>query len=204
MKQKLNLLVRGILFLVLTLLLGMNHVFAQGRVIAGRVTGSNGSGIQGVNVILKGTSIRTITDNSGKYIIKTTVDNPTLVFSFVGYTTKEVLVGADNTQDVQIEPDQRQLNEVVVTALGIRKETRKVGYAIQEVKGSELTKARDVNPVQGLIGKVAGLSIGASAEMLMRPQVVLRGSTDLLYVVDGVPINSDTWNINPDDVESYS
>ena len=204
MKQKLNLLVRGILFLVLTLLLGMNHVFAQGRVIAGRVTGSNGSGIQGVNVILKGTSIGTITDNSGKYIIKTTVDNPTLVFSFVGYTTKEVLVGADNTQDVQIEPDQRQLNEVVVTALGIRKETRKVGYAIQEVKGSELTKARDVNPVQGLIGKVAGLSIGASAEMLMRPQVVLRGSTDLLYVVDGVPINSDTWNINPDDVESYS
>ena len=92
----------------------------------------------------------------------------------------------------------------MVTALGIKKETKRIGYATTQVKGADLTKARDVNGIQSLTGKVAGLTVGASAEMLAKPQVVLRGSTDLLYVVDGVPINSDTWNVSADDIESYN
>jgi TonB-linked SusC/RagA family outer membrane protein len=204
MKQKPNYRFFKTCLLTLLIAAGLNSAIAQTRVITGKVTGANGAGIQGVSVIEKGTNIATSTDNSGKYLLKTSTANPVLLFSFVGYTSREMPVGTGNNLDVQIEQNAAQLNEIVVTALGIKKETRKVGYAVQEVKGSDLTVARDVNPVQGLIGKVSGLSIGASAEMLMRPQVVLRGSTDVLYVIDGVPINSDTWNIAPDDIETYS
>lgn len=97
-----------------------------------------------------------------------------------------------------------QIQEVVVTALGIKKEVKKLGYAMTEIKGEDVSKVRAANPVDALAGKVAGLSVGASTEMLGRPEIVLRGSKDLLYVVDGVPINSDTWNLSPDDIESYS
>ncbi|HEY0608219.1 MAG TPA: SusC/RagA family TonB-linked outer membrane protein, partial [Chitinophaga sp.] len=87
---------------------------------------------------------------------------------------------------------------------GIKKEVKRLGYAVQEIKGEDLVKAREPNPINGLTGKVAGLTVGASAEMLGTPQVLLRGSAINLYVVDGVPINSDTWNISPDDIESYT
>ncbi|WP_315820159.1 TonB-dependent receptor plug domain-containing protein [Paraflavitalea speifideaquila] len=75
---------------------------------------------------------------------------------------------------------------------------------MQEVKGEDLVKAREPNPINSLVGKVAGLTVGASAEMLAGPQLVLRGQGISLFVVDGVPINSDTWNISPDDIESYT
>ena len=91
-----------------------------------------------------------------------------------------------------------------MTALGIRKEVKKLGYAIQEVKGSELIKAREPNPINGLAGKVAGLNVGVTQEMLGQPVVLLRGNQLTLYVVDGIPINSDTYNISPDDIESYT
>ncbi|HTF28108.1 MAG TPA: TonB-dependent receptor plug domain-containing protein, partial [Flavitalea sp.] len=84
------------------------------------------------------------------------------------------------------------------------KERKKLGYAVQEVKGEDLIKAREPNPINSLVGKVAGLTVGASAEMLMAPQLILRGRTIGLFVVDGVPINSDTWNISPDDIETYT
>ncbi|MEI9955503.1 MAG: TonB-dependent receptor plug domain-containing protein [Ferruginibacter sp.] len=103
-----------------------------------------------------------------------------------------------------MQDDPKSLTEVVVTAYGIKKEVKRIGYSVQEVKGSDLTKARDANPINSLAGKVAGLSVGASSEMLGRPEIVLRGSKDLLFVVDGVPVNTDTWNISPDDIESYT
>jgi len=96
------------------------------------------------------------------------------------------------------------LSEVVVTALGIKKDEKNIGYAVQTVKGSELVKARDQDMFNGLEGKIAGVTIAASPEMLTRPQIISRGTKDMLIVVDGVPINSDTWNINADDVESMS
>ena len=116
-------------------------------------------------------------------------------------------VGAQNVQDTAMEKKDsiRDLQEVTVTtALGIKRLDRNIGYSVQSVKGSELTTAREPNALSGLTGKVAGLTIGTSAEMLGRPQVVLRGNTDLLYVIDGVPVNSDSWNISPDDIETYS
>ena len=96
------------------------------------------------------------------------------------------------------------MSEVVVTALGIKKEVKRLGYSVQEVKGSDLVKAREPNPINGLVGKVSGLEVAISREMLAFPAVSLRGGNISLYVVDGMPITSDTWNISPDDVESYT
>ncbi|MBS1656365.1 MAG: TonB-dependent receptor plug domain-containing protein, partial [Bacteroidetes bacterium] len=105
---------------------------------------------------------------------------------------------------VKLEMNSKSMNEVVVTAFGIKKEVKRIGYAVQEIKGDELTKARDQNPISGLTGKIAGLSVGPSAELLRKPTVLLRGNEITLYVVDGIPISSDTWNISPDDIESYT
>ena len=92
----------------------------------------------------------------------------------------------------------------MVTALGVKKETKRLGYAVQEIKGQDLVKAREPNPINGLVGKVAGLDVAINREMLAAPAVSLRGGNISLYVVDGMPITSDTWNISPDDIESYT
>ncbi|GGB07248.1 SusC/RagA family TonB-linked outer membrane protein [Puia dinghuensis] len=189
---------------LLNCLLSGGSAFAQERTILGKVIAPDGGGLLGVTIQEKGAQNFTTTDAGGNYALTLKSQSPVLVFSFIGYTTQEVAVGKDNRINISLVPTNAQLNEVIVTALGIKKEVKKIGYAVQELKGEEITKARDVNPVQGLEGKIAGLSVGANAEMLTRPQVVMRGNTDILFVVDGVPINSDTWNISPDDVESYS
>ena len=179
-------------------------VFAQQRTIIGKVTSADGAAIQGVTVQEKGTANATTTDAAGTYAMRIGRDNPILVFSFIGYAPQEVPVGKDPNLNIQLLPSSKQLNEVVVTALGIKKETRRVGYAIQEVKGEELTKAREPDVFNSLEGKVAGLTIGTSPELFGRPMIVNRGTKDVLVVVDGVPINSDTWNINADDIETVS
>nr|WP_183979485.1 SusC/RagA family TonB-linked outer membrane protein [Runella defluvii] len=163
----------------------------------------NNTPLPGVSIVIKGTNKGTNTDAQGKYRLSVPA-NASLVFSFVGYTPQEVSVGNRTVIDLSMAQDFRQLNEIVVTALGIKKDVRRTGVSIQGIDASQTIKAREPNAVQGLVGKVAGLTIGMSAEMLRRPQVILRGNTDILYVVDGVPINSDTWNISPDDIESYS
>ncbi len=126
------------------------------------------------------------------------------MLSYVGFATSEVAIENQTNIYVQLQQNADALDEVVVTALGIRKEAKRLGYAIQEVKGSELVKAREPNAVNSLVGKVAGLSVGISPELLGRPQLLLRGKNITLFVVDGVPINSDTWNISADDIESYT
>lgn len=174
---------------------------AQDRTVQGKVTATeDNSPLPGVSVIIKGTTRGVSTDANGTYKIGVG-EGSTLVFSFVGYARQEVQVGTKSVIDVSLKADDRQLNEVVVTALGIQKEKKTLAFATQTVKGADLIKAREPNPINSLIGKVAGLSIGASAELLRAPQVSLRGGRPL-YVVDGVPINSDTWNISPDDIES--
>ncbi|MBC7572230.1 MAG: SusC/RagA family TonB-linked outer membrane protein, partial [Spirosoma sp.] len=130
--------------------------------------------------------------------------NSTLTFSFIGYANQEAAVGNKSVIDVALKASDQILNEVVVTALGIKKDIRQTGVSIQTVDASQLIKAREPNPINNLVGKVAGLTIGASAEMLRRPAIVLRGNTNVLFVVDGVPVNSDTWNISNDDIETYS
>lgn len=193
---------RPAFFIVLAALFGFNEATAQAEV-RGVVTDSTDQPLQGVTVLVKGRDKATITDQQGRFSINAPA-NATLVFSFVGFVTKEATVANQSNITIQLQQNAGALNEVVVTALGIKKEIKKLGYAVQEVKGEDLIKARAQNPIAGLAGKVAGLSVGASAELLRKPTVLLRGNEITLYVVDGIPITSDTWNISPDDIESYT
>jgi len=176
--------------------------FSQG--LKGRVAGPDGSPLAGVTVLVKGTKQATVTNSDGQFYFKNNYENETLVFSYIGYESLEFPVGGHLNLSVSLKQGKGELSEIVVTALGIKKDEKNIGYAVQTVKGSELVKARDPDMFNGLEGKIAGITIAASPEMLTRPQIISRGTKDMLIVVDGVPINSDTWNINADDVESMS
>ena len=179
--------------------------YAQ-RTLRGTVTdAAKGEPIIGANILVKGTDNGSVTGLDGTFSIQLPEQEAVLVVSYIGYTTKELSVAPGlSTLDIALEEAALGLTEVTVTALGITKEKAKLTTAIQSVEGAQLIKAREPNNVNGLVGKIAGLTIGASPELLRRPNVLLRGSSDLLYVVDGVPINSDTWNINPDDIETFT
>ncbi len=190
-------------FLTFGVLLSM-PAFAQ-RTLTGKVMdAANSQPIIGANILVKGSSNGTVTDIDGTFSMKLAENETVLVITYVGYDTKEVEVAGLSTIDIQLTEAALGLTEVTVTALGITKEKVRVTTAIQSVDGEQLIKAREPNNVNGLVGKIAGLTIGSSPELLRRPNVLLRGASDLLYVVDGVPINSDTWNINPDDIETFT
>lgn len=190
--------------LLLTLLLTSFYGFSQ-RSIKGKITdATSDEAIIGANVSVKGTAVGTVTDFDGNYELEVPADATTLVFSYIGYSTQEIAIGNQTTIDLKMAEDAIGLNEVVVTALGIEKSKARVGFAVQDVKGADLVKAREPNPVNSLVGKIAGLNVGASSELLGAPQVLLRGSGNILYVVDGVPIQSDSWNLSPDDIESIT
>lgn len=189
--------------LVWCAMLLMPGAYAQ-RTVTGRVlSGEDRTSLPGVNILVKGTTTGTITDANGTFTIGVSGDNDALVFSFVGFQTQEILVGNRTSFEIVLASDARQLSEVVVTALGIEKDKSTIGYAVQDVKGEDLVKARDPNPVNNLTGKVAGLTVASSPELLSGPAIYLRGKQPL-FVVDGVPIQSDTWNISADDIDSYT
>ena len=177
-------------------------VHAQHVKVRGMVVNEGNLPLEGVSVTAKQGRNGISTDRSGTFALEA-MRGDSLVFKTIGFCSQTVPV-TDEVIRVQLLREDQVLEEVVVTAMGVKREVRKLGYAVQEVKGSEVNKVRDANPLNAMAGKVAGLTIGASTEMLGRPEIVLRGSKDLLFVVDGVPINSDTWNISPDDIESYS
>ncbi len=182
-----------------------SSAFSQTKLIQGKVTTPQGEGMPGVNILVKGTNTGGTTDASGNYTINNVPESATtLIFSFIGFVSQEVEIGNQSSINISLVEDAKQLNEVVVTAYGIKKDARIVGFATQEVKGEDLIKAREPNTINSLTGKVAGLSIGSSPELLGRPNIVLRGNTDVLFVVNGIPINSDTWNISADDIETYT
>jgi len=158
--------------------------------------------LNGVSVTVKNSAYGTTTNAEGVFTIDFT-QGEKLIVSFSGYQSQQIKA-TDKFVTIKLEIVAKQLEDVVVTALGIKKDKKIIGYATQDVKGSELVKAREPNAINSLVGKVAGLTVGASAELLGNPQVLLRGGTINLYVVDGVPINSDTWNISADDIESYT
>ena len=173
--------------------------------VKGKITDkATGESIPGASIIVKNSSIGTGSNADGFYELAVPDANATLIFSFVGFASEEVALNGRSVIDVVLSVDHRQLNEVVVTALGIKKDVRRIGVAIQTVDGASTVKAREPNAINALAGKVAGLTIGASPELLRRPNINLRGNTDVLFVVDGVPVNSDTWNVSPDDIETYS
>ncbi len=171
--------------------------------LGGTVTDENQQPLPGVSVTIKGTTQGTVTDLNGRFLLSVN-KGQVVVFRFVGYTSQEITVGNDLNIAVNLKADSKTLNEVTVTALGVKKETRTIGYATQTVQGDQLTTARDPNPINGLIGKVAGLNIAATSEILGVPTISIRGNQVSLFVVDGLPFNSDTYDISPDDIETYT
>ena len=205
--------------------LGLN---AQNITVSGTVKDNTGEPVIGAGVIVKGTTQGTSTDIDGNYSI-TCAPAAILEFSFIGMETQEVAVGGRRTIDVVLQPDSEFLTESVVTALGITREKKTLGYAIQDVGGATLLDAHEANLANALTGKVAGVEIirssngpGASSRIVLRGNNSLTSLNQPLIVVDGVPMdnfvgasNNDFWNpsadmgsglqdINPEDVESMT
>ena len=158
--------------------------------------------IPGVNVILKASTTGTTTDANGNYKITVQKSEDVLIFSFIGYTSKEEIVGTRTEINITLADDQQLLNEVVVTALGIKREERSLGYAVQKVSGSTLQTVKGTNVATSMTGRVAGLWIKNSTEFNEAPTISLRGETPLL-VIDGVPFgNMNLGSIPQDNIES--
>ncbi len=188
--------------LLLLLMSNFQLVSAQTFQLKGKVVDEYDNPISGATIIDFSTKRNTASGAAGEFSL-VVQDSTVISVKALGYVSQTVDVKHAQIT-VRMIAEENQLGEVVVTAMGIKREAKKLGYSIQEVKGDEVNKVRDANPMNAMAGKVAGLTVGASTEMLGRPEIVLRGSKDLLFVVDGIPINSDTWNISPDDIESYS
>lgn len=218
-------MVKKLLILIACFIAMGFNVMAQN--VSGKVTQADGSGIPGVTVAVKGASGATMTNADGNYSIGAGA-NATLVFSAVGFTSREVAVQGRSVVNVELEEDNTLLQEVVVTALGIQRERKSLGYAVQELKGSDIVEARETNLANAFTGKVAGLQVvrssrgaGGSSKIVLRGNTSLTGSNQPLIVVDGVPIENftggagDYWNasfdygnglgdINPEDIQSLS
>ncbi len=203
MKQNLLMKIARLLFPLVIVCFFCSNVFAQNTAVRGIVLDNNGQPLPGVSVTVKGTTRGTVTGVEGRFTIAAE-KGEILVVRTIGFEVQEVTIGTENYVSVQLKQTTSTLNEVVVTALGVRKEFQKLGYSQTQINGDDLTQARDANPLQSMEGKVAGLSIGSSSEFFGAPTVVLRGSKDILYVIDGVPVESDTYDFNPDDVETYT
>jgi TonB-linked SusC/RagA family outer membrane protein len=197
------------------------------QLVTGTVTGDDGVGIPGVTVLEKGTSNGTITDVDGVYSI-TVSEGSTLAFSYIGMKTVEEMVDSRTTIDVTLAPSEIGLGEVVVTALGISKEKKSLGYSVTEVGGEDISMVKDHNPANSLVGKVAGVVVtqgtggpGGGSRVIIRGNNSITGNNQPLIVVDGVPIDANGSNsggsvynstitgggitdINPDDIESIS
>ena len=195
--------VQKVLLFTVAILLSSQIINAQAILTKGKVVdAANGSPVESATIIGQLSKKSVVTKKDGSFEISATKGEK-LMISFIGFETQQVTVTGANIA-VLLNTDNRQLSEVVVTGLGVKREQKKLGYAVQEVKGSELIKAREPNPINGLVGKVAGLDVAISQELLDAPAVSLRGQNISLYVVDGMPITSDTWNISPDDIETYT
>lgn len=218
------------IFLAFLLFCGLQVTMAQTR-ITGTVTSTeDGLGIPGVSVIVKGTTIGTITDIDGKYSLSVPEGSEALIFSFVGMLTQEVTIGNQVVINVQLTSSTEQLDEYVVTALGVSREKKALGYAVQDVKAEELLKGRENSIAGALTGKVSGLQIsnnsgqlGGSSRILIRGASSVNGQNQPLFVVDGIAIDNSNFtdanqergaggydygsmanDINPDDIESVS
>ncbi|WKN31944.1 SusC/RagA family TonB-linked outer membrane protein [Porifericola rhodea] len=175
---------------------------AQSTQVSGTVVDTSGEPVPGVNVLVKNTTQGTVTNLEGLYRIEVSEANTSLIFSFVGFETKEVAINGRSQINITLNSDAEQLSEVVVTALGIEKEKKALGYAVQEVAGEGLQKAREPNVARSLTGKVAGLNVYNPTGLFEDPKLELRGR-DPLIVIDGIPNpEADLWKISSDDVES--
>jgi TonB-linked SusC/RagA family outer membrane protein len=220
------------LYLGLAFLLCSTAIRAQQIEVSGTVSSDgDASALPGVNVSVKGTSVGTQTNEKGQYSLRANSGNTVLVFSYIGYESQEVTIGSRTRIDVTLKSDNKMLNEVVVTALGITRQKKDLGYATQGVTSSEIVQNRQTNLVNALQGKVAGVTItstggapGQGARILIRGINSLDVSRDNqpLFVVDGILLDNSTSvgsansgaslrgmsnraaDINPDDIESMN
>ena len=197
------------------LLLSMVFTFAFSawaqRTVSGKVTDDGGDGLPGVNVVIKGTTTGVTTDLDGNYSISVSDDGVILVFSSVGMADQEASVGARSVIDTSMSQDATELQEVVVTAIGLEVNKRDLGYSVQQVDGNEVNRSNDVNMVTALAGKVAGVQVtssggtaGASAQIRIRGNSTIQGSNSPLFVIDGIPIDNSTFTTadSPEDAIS--
>lgn len=204
----------------------------QAQTVTGKVADENGTAIPDVTISLQGTTTSTQTDAGGKFSIAAK-NGSVLTFTSVGYVAKSVTIGAESSISVVLAKDTRNLNEVVVTALGISKQTRSLGYAVSNIKPEEITVNRTPNPMNALQGKIAGVNISSlgtgpsgSSKIRIRGQSSIGGQNSPLIVINGVPVDNTNFNestsagvrgggvtsdggdglssINPDDIESMS
>ena len=199
------------------------------KTITGTVTlATDGQPIAGANILIKGTQSGSVTDKSGQYAISVTGNDAVLVFSFIGHRTQEVPVGNQTVINVALAENNEVLSEVVVTALGIKREARSLGYAVEQVQGRDLSRVAQENVLNSLAGRVPGVQIsstgptGSSVSMIIRGAKSLNTDNQPLFVVDGVPIANTLNNvsqigndnrvdygnaisdINPEDIENIS
>jgi len=185
--------------IVLAFLLSSIGVRAQDVTVNGTVTSNEDNlGIPGVSVVIVGTSKGTTTDFEGKYSVNVPKGS-VLKFSFVGYKSQEKTVGDNTVINVVLDADNTRIDEVIVTALGIKREKKALGYSVQDVKGDELNRSNNTNVVSSLSGKIAGAQIttssgqvGASSTIKIRGNKSFEGSSQPLFVVDGTPIMNST------------
>ncbi|MBI9037559.1 MAG: carboxypeptidase-like regulatory domain-containing protein, partial [Bacteroidales bacterium] len=188
------------IFLAFLLFCGLQFTMAQTR-ITGTVTSSeDGLGIPGVSVVVKNTTVGTITDIDGKYSLSVPEGSEFLTFSFVGMLSQEVTIGNQRVINVQLKPSTEQLDEYVVTALGVSRDKKALGYAVQDVKADELLKGRENSIAGALTGKVSGLQIsnntgqiGGSSRILIRGASSVNGQNQPLFVVDGIALDNSNF-----------
>jgi TonB-linked SusC/RagA family outer membrane protein len=215
------------MLLVAALAVLSGEVFSQNRSVTGKVTAKgDGKPLGGTKILVKGTLKGAIADREGNYTLNAQ-PGTTLVFQLIGFLKKEVKVPQEGALNVELAIDDVLLDEVVVTAIGIEREKKSLGYAISTVQGAELTQARELNVANALVGKVAGVrvnigqtGVGGSSRVIIRGEKQLTGNNQPLYVVDGIPIDNESPNqagqfggqdfgdgiqsINPDDIETIS
>ena len=202
---------------------------AQTTTVSGKITDNKGVGLPGVTVLVKGTTQGTNTDAEGRYSIAAPA-GAALTFSFIGYASQTVAVNGQSVLNVALAPDTQALDEVVVTALNVSRERKTLGYSVTEIQGNTLTQAREPNLTNTLVGRVAGLNVnstsggpGASTNIIIRGASSLNQTNQPLYVINGVPVESQPSsnnsggqydngpdlgdaisNLNPDDIASIS
>ena len=173
---------------------------AQSKIITGKVTSKeDGSSLPGVTVLVKGTTMGTTTDIDGTYLLNVHSSGKVLVFSYLGMKSLEITIGTSKTIDAALEPDIMNIEGVVVTALGITREKKALGYSVQEVGGDDIATGSETNMINSLSGKVSGIAISSSSTMGGSSRVLLRGARSMtgnnqpLYVIDGIPIDNSNF-----------
>jgi TonB-linked SusC/RagA family outer membrane protein len=194
---------RKLLLLSMAVVLALGQLYAQQRTITGKVTDDKGNAVANASVLVKGTQTGTITKIDGTYALNVPANAKSLVFSSINMEETQVDIGNRSVINISLQVTGKSLQEVVVTALGIARDKRSLGYASQNIKGEELANRGEVNLVNALQGKVAGLNItnasgaaGASVNINIRGITSFTGSNQPLFVIDGIPISNDVDRTN--------